>query len=80
MIAALNIAMPTLLAVPMVLLASITSVPVVEAQPPKARAAPISAAAFPRLRRLLAWRLLDRRFVVGLIAVKKEKAAKKENC
>jgi hypothetical protein len=62
----LNIAMPTLLAVPMVLLASITPVPVVEAQPPKAMAEPITAAAL--LRRLLA-RRLD-----GMIA------AKKENC
>ena len=52
--------MPTLLAVPMVLLASITPVPVVEAQPPKARAEPITAAA------------LCRRLVDGLIAAKKE--------
>jgi hypothetical protein len=57
--------MPTLLAVPMVLLASITPVPVVEAQPPKARAEPITAAVLLRRFR----RLLDR-----LIA------AKKENC
>lgn len=57
--------MPTLLAVPIVLLASITPVPVVEAQPPKARAEPITAAAL--LRRLLARRLVD-----GLIAAKKK--------
>ena len=61
--------MPTLLAVPIVLLASITPVPVVEAQPPglKARAEPITAAALLRLRRLVA-----RRFVDGLIAAKKK--------
>jgi hypothetical protein len=46
---------------------------VVEAQPPKARAEPTTAAAL--LRPLVA-----RRFVDGLIAAKKEKAAKKENC
>lgn len=61
--------MPTLLAVPMVLLASITPLPVVEAQPPKAMAEPITAAALLRLRRLVALRLVD-----SLIA------AKKENC
>ena len=64
--------MPTLLAVPIVLLASITPVPVVAAQPPKARAEPITAAALPM--RLVAWRLIARRLVDGLIA------AKKENC
>ena len=64
--------MPTLLAVPMVLLASITPLPVVEAQPPKAMAEPITAAAL--LRRLVAWRLIARRLVDSLIA------AKKENC
>jgi hypothetical protein len=45
---------------------------VVEAQPPKARAEPITAAALPM--RLVAWRLIARRLVDSLIA------AKKENC
>ena len=61
--------MPTLLAVPMVLLASITPLPVVAAQPPKAMAEPISAAALPM--HLVAWRLLARR-LDGLIAAKKK--------
>ena len=65
--------MPTLLAVPIVLLASITPVPVVAAQPPKAMAEPITAAAL-LIRRLVAWRLIARRLVDSLIA------AKKENC
>ena len=55
----------------MVLLASITPVPVVEAQPPKARAEPITAAA---LCRRLVDGLIARRLVDSLIA------AKKENC